>query len=435
MGNKNSTRYVSWRGNVWRSIADTPYQQFVTADVRSYGYTRAGSNNPYYKKLIRLGVNASGSLTVNVSTAEASDFSTVVYKRKGSVGPDRTNIGTFGNTGVFFGVNLPVPELAHSGASSMDKACAMAIRVLNKNVTQRRRQVMGAVVVGELGKTLGMLLRPAKALRGKAATFTRRLRFLRKRLAGKDAKLFAKIAADTWLETTFGWKPLLSDVRDGALAVARVCQKDALNRQQFRTHGIDEAQVSATTFLPQPVGFDASSSVKYNGTQTVVSISECILYGRFSTKIQNSENVGLYASRLAQLSGFTTWEDLVPQVWELVPWSFLVDYFTNVGDVLEGFANFYNGIDWIEEVHILTTSRRRSFTVDVDYLKFQYGDLYVTHEGPDGACEASYRTVTRAGYAGPIRPELRFQLPVDMQWLNIAALVAGGKPLQAFSKR
>jgi hypothetical protein len=373
-------------------------------------------------------------MSVTVSNAEARDFSAIVWKRKSAIPgtPDYAKLGTFGIKGVFLGSNLPLPEVGHTGSSSMSKACAVAIRVLNSKITARRRQVMGIVVAGELGKTLKMVTRPAKALRAKATTLISRLSKISKRETGKGSS-YAKVVADTWLETTFGWKPLLSDVRDGAIAVARVCEKDALNREQFRVHGADIVQVSASEYSSSPIGFDASTSVKYNGEQRVFSRSECILYGRFSTKIQNSANVGFYASRLIQLSGLN-WEDIVPQVWELIPYSFLVDYFVNVGDVLEGFANLYNGIDWVEEVHILNTDRERLFVLDISYLKTQYGASYVSHEGTDGSSKSSYKTVTRTSYTGPIRPELRFQLPVDTQWLNIAALVAGGKPVQPFLK-
>jgi hypothetical protein len=319
----------------------------------------------------------------------------------------------------------------------MTKACELAIKVLNRKITSRRRQFMGGVFLGELGKAVMMVVKPAKSLRKRVETYTRRLQLMKRRIrmAGgysftRDAKAFA----DTWLETQFGWKPLLSDVKDGALAVARMAQKDALNREQFRAYAKDEVPVLTTVGSVGPVGFDAGSGVLYTVNRLVTNTSECILYGRFSTKIQNPTNVGRYADRLAQLSGFN-WEDVIPQAWELAPWSFLVDYFTNVGDVLEGCANLVNGIDWIEEVHITETEDLRNYTIDVPVLKANLPGLYVTHEGLPASTKQSYKSVSRQAYAGPLQPSLSFSLPNELQWLNIAALVAGGKSFQAFSKR
>jgi hypothetical protein len=130
---------------------------------------------------------------------------------------------------------------------------------------------------------------------------------------------------------------------------------------------------------------------------------------------------------LASLSGFN-WEDVAPQVWEVIPWSFLVDYFINVGDVIEASCNTLNGPLWVEEVNILETEDLRKITLNVPFTKDQYAGKIVSIDGPDTTCKGSYRTVTRKEYTGPLQPTLRFQLPVDMQWLNIAALAAGGKP-------
>lgn len=434
MGNKTKTRYVSWRGRVWKALADAAPQQFVSADVRSYGYNRTGGDNPKYRLLIKSGINACNAMTVTVSNAEAEDYKTKVFVRKSANpgSPDYYKIGTFGNEGVFLNVNLPLGISSHSGSSSMGEACALAIRVLNRKITARRRQFQGVVALGELGKTAMMVLKPAKSLRAKAESFTRRVRKLTKRGAGGGS--VAKVIADTWLEAQFGWKPLLADVQDGALAVARTAQKDVLERQQFRAYGENVVPSLTSESFVGPVGFDAGSGVLYRVNRIVKNTSACILYGRFSTKIQNPERVGHYATRLANLSGFN-WEDVVPQAWELMPWSFLVDYFTNVGDVLEGCANLISGVDWIEEVHITETEDLRNYTIDVSALKANLGGTYVTHEGLDTHTKQSYKSISRHSFAGFLQPSLRFSLPVDLQWLNIAALIAGGKSQQAFSKR
>lgn len=429
MGNKNTTRYVSWRGRVWkRFIPPSPLQQFVSADVRSYGYSRTGGNNPAYKRIVKSGLNAANPMNVSVSTAEAGDFRTVVYVLE----PVSKAVWTYGNEGVFINVNEPLGLASHSGSSSMVNASALALRVLNRKTTARRRQVMGAVVIGEIGKTVAMIAKPAKALRSKVATFANRLRKLRKRLPRSESTI--KVIADTWLEAQFGWKPLLADVRDGATAVARTVEKDVLERQQFRAYGDDVGLVLTSDGTVGPVGWDSTSGVVYRVNRSVTNKSECILYGRWSTRIQDSSKVGLNLRRLRQLSGLN-WEDEPAQAWELIPWSFLIDYFINVGDVLEGVGNFRNGIDWVEQVQIVTTEDRRTYSVSVDALKASLGANYLTHDGLQTQTIQSYRTISRQAFLGPLTPSLAFSLPQNLQWLNIAALVAGGRSFQPFTHR
>lgn len=436
MGDKNRIRYVTWRGKIWQSLYGIPPGQTFSSSVYPYGYTRAGSTNYLYRRVIKQGLNATGSLTVQVSNAEADDLSCVVTKRATTdpSSPDFGKTGTFGHEGVFLNVNLPLPISSHTGSSSMSKACAQAVRIVNKRITQRRRQVQGLVVAGELKKTIMMVLKPAKALRAKVPMLTSRIhRMVRKRPAMKGPSLI-KAAADSWLEATFGWKPLLADVEDGAIALARMATRNAIEREQFRGYGSDEVP-SLTSVTSTTVAFNAASTVAYRVNRCTSHRSECIIYGRFSTNLQNAVGAAGMATRLARLSGLATWQDVVPQVWELIPYSFLVDYFTNVGDVLEGFANFYSGVQWASEVHITETKDLRNFVVDEEFLKSTYGLAYVSQSSSSSHSQASYRSVSRTPTTlSELRPTLAFSIPVDKQWLNIAALAAGGKPLQPFLK-
>jgi hypothetical protein len=371
---------------------------------------------------------------VTVSNAEAVDVNTKVWYR-GSTDPNSpmyTKIGTYGSQGVFLNLNLPLGLTSHSGTSSMDEARKVAIRCLQSKWTLRRRQVQGLVLAGELGKTIQMVVRPAKTLRNKVGSLIGRLAKARKRTT--DSSSWKKAAADTWLEGTFGWKPLISDVQNGAIALARTVEKDVLLRHQFRCFGQHESPVLTTTGFAGPIGYDSSSPIYFHMDRRVTSRSQCILYGVWSTKLQSPEVAASAAWRLATLSGLS-WADVPPQVWELIPWSFVVDYFINVGDVIESAANTLDGPLWVEEVQILETEDLRYFTHNTQQLKAFLGKLFVALDGPDPSSKQSFKTISRLGYLGPLQTQLSLRLPVDMQWLNLAALAAGGKSLQPFTNR
>lgn len=427
MGNKIITRSASFRGRVWKRPYNQPMSVRYDGQVLSLGYTRTGSHNPKYRSWIKSGLNASGDMTVTVQNSEAEDRKDRVIWRT-STDPNQpaySQMNEHGVEGIVTNTGTPVIVVQHSGSSSMVNARAIAIRCLQRKWTARRRQFQGGVFLAEFGKTVQMVVKPAKALQSKALSFSRRASKLAKRLPRGDS--WRKTMADTWLEATFGWRPLLADINDGARALARTVTRDVLERQQFRCFGQDEQPVTQSVLGHGPIGYDGTYSVWYTTQRSVVSRSIVILYGVWSAKTENSSSAASSAWRLASLSGFN-WEDVAPQVWEVIPWSFLVDYFINVGDVIEASCNTLNGPLWVEEVNILETEDLRKITLNVPFTKDQYAGKIVSIDGPDTTCKGSYRTVTRKEYTGPLQPTLRFQLPVDMQWLNIAALAAGGKP-------
>jgi hypothetical protein len=430
MGNKTKTNYASFRGIGWLLPADSPYQQALFGAVTGFGFSRIGADNPRFKAAIRLGLNASNNMSVTVSNGETTDLRHEVTLKV--VGPGGSQkIGKYGYNGVS-SMNHPPALIQHEGSSSMAEAKTKAIRQLQKVWTTRRRQFSGIVAAGELGKSVAMVLRPAKTLAQKAKSLSSRLSKIRKR--GPDSPSTVKVMADTWLETTFGWKPLISDVKDGAIALARTAERDALERQQFRCFGEDEKLVLATVFFTNTTCVAGPYVIGFQCHRTIRNRSQVILYGAWSTKLRDSARLSSNASRLATLSGLN-WEDVAPQVWELVPWSFLVDYFINIGDVIESACNVYGQPAWVEEVDINETEEIRSFVVDHDYMRSIWPTSYAGTTGPDVVRKQSYKSIVRKASDWNLQSELSFRLPVDVQWLNIAALAAGGRSFQSFSKR
>lgn len=433
MGSKSATRPVSWRGRLWKTLSP-PLAQFSgsasSSVVRNYTFNRVGFNVPFYRYLIKRGMNASGALTIQVQNADASEMDSKLIWRNSSdpSNPGYNQINEGGAYGFHLSRNIPEPISGHTPGSSISEACVIAKRIVNKRITLRRRQIMGGVVVGELAKTIAMVSNPAKTLVRKigshANTTSRRLRRLAK--VKVESPSTRQMIVDTYLEATFGWQPLLSDIRDGALALARLVTRDALERQQFRAYGSDEKLIS-TSVSNADVGFDAASVNPYRANNVVTSRSECIYYGAFMTRLQDSAVARSQLDRLISLSGFR-FADWVPTVWELLPTSFLVDYFTNVGDVLESTANVSHDLAWITEVHITSTISRTTFVPDLDRAKASKGNLFVDYQGVQSHSESSYKTISRFAVAGfDVQTNFRFRLPVGLQWLNLAAVLSQAK--------
>lgn len=433
MGNKTKTTRVSFRGYVWKAPAGQPETLGFTGSVLELGYNRVGSNLPHYRKVIKAGQYAGTGMTVTVSNAEASSVTSEVTYRK-SANPSSPDYGVVGGT---FGLEgnpnplAPVVLQQHTGSASLLEARSIAVRQLQKTFTQRRRQFQGIVAAGELMKTIGMVTRPARALQSSATRFISRLRKLRKReTSGSN---WARVAADSWLELVFGWKPLLADIEDGAIALARTATRDALSRQQFRSHGGHTHHVSTTSILKTP-SLDPFNTLFYKGERVLKQTMEIILYGVWTTNLRDPEVLHSSASRLATLSGLN-WEDVPAQAWELIPWSFVVDYFSNVGDCIEAAANTEGGPKWVAEVQKLSTEQVENLKLDVASLTTNLGGLYWHSSDSGYSSYSSYQTISRGLFnMNFFSPSLSFRLPVGVQWLNLAALAAGGNALQPFTK-
>lgn len=431
MGNKTNPKKVSWRGysydqNSFTGAIDGGWQGFLS----TYTNDRVGSHDPSFRVKIKQNQNASGPMSVTVQNAGTSDADCVIYWRKAASGPDSRTIYTSGHNGVFFGLNVPIGITGHWASNDLDKACSVAVRAFQQQWTRRRRAVMGIAMAGELGKTIDMLIRPAKGLQNAVKTYIARAKKLAKRTTrGHNV---VKVIADTYLEATFGWKPLIGDIRDGAKALARVATKDALERHQFRSFGEYPKPFSQTTGILGPIGFSPISGVTYALERTQSMNSICIIYGVWSTRLQDSALTKTLAERLIQRSGFS-FEDWAPSAWELIPWSFFVDYFSNIGDVIEASCNTLDGPLWVEEVDITSSFDHRRLKPLPDNPKANFGARFVMLDGAELFTWSELKTVVRKGFdMAKIRPTLSFQLPVDMQWLNIAALAAGARPPKPF---
>jgi hypothetical protein len=204
----------------------------------------------------------------------------------------------------------------------------------------------GGTFVGELRETLSLLKKPAKSFRklisayhGDAIRRTRRFYRTGKRIDPIRVKDANKVVADTWLEYSFGVRPLLNDVKGAAEALAQL----ALDPNEFepvRAYVEEFRDVSPSdaanfqkvaTFNPYRVIYDFSYKAK-RGYQ-------CRYIGQVRVSVENP----LLMKR--ELLGFSP-EQFVPTIWNLIPYSFLVDYFTNLGDVISAWSFPVSRIAW-----------------------------------------------------------------------------------------
>jgi hypothetical protein len=401
----------------------------------SWTNTRTGTNLPGFRNLIANSQDAttafSGTkwemlsfdpgyfdVTLNVTV------SVPYYPWTASVPRTYSFEGT--QQGVFFSGDVGNPSAAEQ----------LALTGLYKRIRREHQSFSGLTFLGELREAVSMIRRPAKSLH---QGLTNYISALKRRSRGvpysKTGNLTRKrILSETWLEFSFGWQPLISDVKSGAEALARwKVGRDGFDERRSRISAIGEDSAAtsdvlyglADAFFPVRVFRNLST----RGTTSIRYIA------RLSYK--TSVPVGS-AKRLLELSGFS-FKEFIPTAWELLPWSFLIDYFSNVGEVLEAFSTPTDNIYSITRTVRQVSDQIYLNRLDVTALRTLFGDNYVGHKESGGGFSswiARKTSFQRSSVPSLDLPRLKLENPFGKNGLNrslnILALSAGAKPLKPF---
>lgn len=302
--------------------------------------------------------------------------------------------------------------------SLLDEADVTARMKFIKHAREAQRALSGLTVLGELRETVHMITRPLKTLRNYVDQLTSTAKKRRKKIGNKNRKRLKDAMADTWLEWSFGAVPLVNDIVDGAEAASRAITfhpPSMVVSGKGRSGGV----VSITT--ASTVGANIQATIR---TRKSVSC-EVKYYGRISTVVPgHSLTAGTFG---------VTFNDVIPAAWELIPYSFLVDYFTNVGEVIEAACFPYNTIAWANRGEKVTYSNKLE---NVDFFftgGLGSGESIVESSIAVGTgCERLVEEVKRSDAKGidwvpPLRLNgLNFK-EEPKKYLNIAALAATGR--------
>lgn len=147
-----------------------------------------------------------------------------------------------------------------------------------------------------------------------------------------------KNAADNWLQMQYGWKPLLQDLHGAMEAIARLHLSDASIKQVTASANTNRWDVNDLPLVLNPE--------KVGGWIRVQTQSRCKFGIRFT--VDNH-----LLAFLAQ-SGFTNPVNLV---WEVIPFSFVADWFLPIGPWLETLSA-YHGLVFLDGYQTRFTKQR-----------------------------------------------------------------------------
>jgi len=216
--------------------------------------------------------------------------------------------------------------------------------------------VLGGEVLGDFAKTVGMLRRPF----GNALQLLGKMTAYKKRRMAKSAKAAARAASSAWLEYRYGWQPIIIDgkkIVDSALyEYDKACDRYLVARASEDysfTKSVDFKDVNA-------------DGIWLSGTVTVCERQKSSAGVRYRISPET-----IYSH--AQRSFGARASDIPATVWERIPYSFVCDWFVNIGQYIQA-STPVPGLDivgsWVTDVHYVITDVKGSWyrTLDGKYF-------------------------------------------------------------------
>lgn len=345
MGNKTVNRIV---------CIDESYLDFYDAlqapnpVVYHQGYVRNAIDNPKFKDRIKAGSSATNPMTIVIKKVK---FRPMVL----SIKAQNPWQSTYGKTMVVRQGTQPADKLISSSFSnpvdhsSVDNKALIGI--IKKIRETQTSGFSGPAFLVELKQTMSMLRSPFKALRDKTgllvdlhARVKRDRKIKRDKFKDSD---WASIISGTYMEWVFGVKPLIGDMN----AIARAAQDKILRspgcaRVSYKYSDVSDLQ-DTLHFSPAAVSgtviTDRYRSNRYSQMYVVGLNQVYPSLDTMSDKVNNIRNLGRF-----------DFGEILPAAWEGMPWSWLVDYVTNIGDLLACTYDYNSSIGWAKRTSIDT---------------------------------------------------------------------------------
>lgn len=397
----------------------------ATVGTRVFTATRerTGVSLPKWKTRIQNGQDATTAMSATWDTVSSGKvegeykyksalYPTYVYRRKVS-----------GDIGLISGIDTPSNE----GPLKSTSFCwNLAAAAYNDRIRKEYQNMQGLVALGEVKETLRMLRRPAQSLRKVSKDW---LDFLRKRKKA-DPKGWTKDLGGAWLEHVFGWKPLINDVNDAVDGYQNLQRR--ITQPVIRRIAAGKKVVYDTSSLLTSTWRPGSYKIVNNGP-----------YYRCTFGLRWETHIVRFKGALKAQSQMPTWDDaanafglsvreFVPTAWELLPWSFLADYFVNIGDCLNSTFTNTSAVLYTNQTLITDVHKRGIWEGDKEKSRPGGAANWYYESGycPPVEVVLSRRLTTRSAGIGVPMPRLQVNFKLaDGQLLNVAALLSQAKAL------
>lgn len=309
------------------------------------------------------------------------------------------------------GKYLFIAPISGTSDLSINTAKNQALARFYSNLNSIDTKFKGMVFAGELRESLKMIRHPASALR---KGFSYYLNHIKKYGRLKRAHRLSAVRA-TWLEYSFGWLPLINDL-DSAITAFYTSDVAHPIFEMARGRGMVEDYSPFFNFEVTPITNVVLEVEMVQRMSTIVS-----LYGIHHSEGRGVENLHHYGFRPSEF---------VPTLWELIPYSFVVDYFTNIGKILESWSYRWIGPRFLSQT-VITELEHKFERLQPRVEKIDgFSDVTVTIR--PGSARSAHKNVTRIPSVPLSLPSLELKVPGRWtQWTNLVALSAQLKSTRA----
>jgi hypothetical protein len=266
--------------------------------------------------------------------------------------------------------------------------------------------------LGEITQTLRAFKRPLPALRN---LLTHTLSRGRQATKHGGVRGIAAALADTTLEWRWGWKPLCGSLAKSIVALQN--REVMFNYRPFH----------ATDFAVGQHFTDSGTNTMGHGAGIIDISWNVIRYQKHTTTYKGvwAEECQIPERSVRQCLGLQA-RDIVPTIWELIPYSCVIDYFANIGDIVHSLSVPWGGVKWC------------NYTIIREYIAKGYArpkirpapfpPFFRTVDSINcvpGLIHRREKSFTRAKLGSIPLPELVLTSPLSLtagQYLNLAAL-------------
>jgi hypothetical protein len=416
--NKSTFRSRPWQFDGWETnyhwntgVQDAPQHYFNSFGRDQWTDTLAGFKNPSYKQQIRehrcattpLGAMRKRSIFVPFSFSVGAHYSVFPWVDRYS-----TLSGTLGGT-----------SASSPFSVSYDAANSLAAAKFNADARSKQTLLMGGEDLGEIRQIIQAVRNPFAALRLRFSNYKSKLSVAR-RIRGKKQRL--NYVRATWLEANFGWKPLFHDIDD---ALTLLLTKDG-EEKYAHINGSGKLIPSQSFTAESPYSASPCAVMYADETRSTVIV-------KYRGEIRLKQRSPVHRARVGL--GLSL-DNFVPTLWELVPYSFLIDYFTNIGDIVNAMSMWGIDLSWAQRTVHRTNSVKR-FTSSVQLpsdpgVKVLYAILQ------PGYSSREYSLIERSLQSTFPLPSFQFKIPGSWKpWANMIALTQSfrGLGLNNFNRR
>lgn len=279
----------------------------------SWSRTANGTTNPIWRDQVARKHNATTNFTARGLTVEHSDG---IVEVKGYVNGVQTPLNQ--RYALKKGWLVFSDGRGNLASSVMDGGAeSIASSRFYSDLAGQLKALEGGELLGELGRTAKTIMNHGRSLRDLLlGPWKRNMR----RLRNTSARQRAAMVSSAYLEWKFGWDPLVKDIQSliGGL------EYDYFDFIPFSVSGTrDFGKTSSVSTGSMGQGLydivektSHSSTVRYKGDFRVYRAGLGALVGR----------VGLSPT------------NFLPTLYNLLPWTYMIDYFTNLGDIVQALA-------------------------------------------------------------------------------------------------